>query len=213
MVVQSLTNDLKNINKRKILIDVAKKLNCKFIFTPEISTDIASQLLSNVALGRGSHIPLDTGFCDTRDEHVTILRPLRVFDIKELALYNYFNNLEPVTIPENVKDAQKSVQSLIENFVTKLQSDFPATVTTVLKTGDKLGMSNDKTENYRICYICKGPISVSSQSLTSEKAIKVSQKISRESIQLTNGYMFDGVDESNKKTCFSCSNIEPFLIT
>lgn len=43
-----------------MLLSVAKKLNCKFIFTPELSVDIASDLLTNMALGRGSQVPEDT---------------------------------------------------------------------------------------------------------------------------------------------------------
>lgn len=43
-----------------MLLKVAKKLNCKFIFTPELSVDIASHLLTNIALGRGSQVPEDT---------------------------------------------------------------------------------------------------------------------------------------------------------
>lgn len=69
-------NDLKNIQvlvfcilfawlydfyfRRQLLIDAAKYFECNFVFTPEISVDISAQLLTNVSLGRGSHIPVDT---------------------------------------------------------------------------------------------------------------------------------------------------------
>lgn len=45
--------------RRQLLIDAAKELRCKYVFTPELSVDIASQLLTNVSLGRGLHLPLD----------------------------------------------------------------------------------------------------------------------------------------------------------
>ncbi|XP_044755360.1 cytoplasmic tRNA 2-thiolation protein 2-A [Coccinella septempunctata] len=204
---QTLSNDLEKIYGRKLLISAAKKLNCKFIFTPELSTDIASQILSDVALGRGSHIPSSTGVCDTRDSEVTIIRPLRVFDIKELALYNYFHSLDPIIL--NVKPAQNSIQTLIENFVEELQSNYPATVTTILKTGEKLSMVNNKKKTAEICYICQSPIDVPFQTLTSSKAIKFSCDISQPKKQ--NSVQREE-DESNKKTCFSCSKIEEFLL-
>lgn len=45
--------------RRNLLIDVAKHLDCRCVFTPEISEDVAAQLLTNVALGRGFNLPLD----------------------------------------------------------------------------------------------------------------------------------------------------------
>ncbi|KAK9886028.1 hypothetical protein WA026_014814 [Henosepilachna vigintioctopunctata] len=210
---ESLANDVQTINIRKLLISCAKKLKCKFIFTPELATDIASQLLVNTALGRGSHIPLDTGFCDTRNEHVTILRPLRVFDIKELALYNHFCNLDAIMLQTDLPKSQKSIQNLIENFVIDLQTNFPATVTTVLKTGDKLSMKKNKNEN-RICYICQSPIEVACQQLTTDEAIKYSHQISTQPELVGGDILKDNFGTViDTKTCFSCSRIEQFLIS
>ncbi|KAJ8945153.1 hypothetical protein NQ318_001618 [Aromia moschata] len=77
-------NEIMNLMKRRLLVDVAKHLDCKFIFLPDTSVETASNLLSNMSLGRGCHVPFDTGFCDDRED-VKILRPLRLFDMKELA--------------------------------------------------------------------------------------------------------------------------------
>ncbi|KAJ8965551.1 hypothetical protein NQ314_004051 [Rhamnusium bicolor] len=144
--------DVINLFMRQLLVDAAKYLNCKFIFTPEISIDIASHLLTNISLGRGCHVPIDTGFCDERDEDVKILRPLRLFDLKELAFYNKFNNLDPICIRHREVNPYSSVQDLMKKFVKDLQENFPATVTTVMKTGDKLALDKDNTE---ICKLCK----------------------------------------------------------
>lgn len=202
---ETLVNDLENIYRRRLLISAAKKLNCKYIFSPEISTDIASQILSDVALGRGSQIPSNTGFCDDRDGDVKILRPLKVFDIKELALYNYFHNLDPVIL--SVKPPTTSIQNFIEDFVDKLQSSYPATVTTILKTGDKLSMVNSKKKGAETCYICQSPNEVPLQPLTSSRAVDFSFMISDSkelvSMESTN------VD---RRICFSCSKIENFLL-
>lgn len=49
-----------NIEKKNALIAVAKQLECKFIFKPDISVDVASNLLINISLGKGSQISMDT---------------------------------------------------------------------------------------------------------------------------------------------------------
>lgn len=72
--------------------------------------------------------------------------------MKELAFYNYLNLLEPVTFRIFTENPYKSVQQLIKKFVTELQLNYPATVTTVLKTGDKLALSNDIINK---CDFCK----------------------------------------------------------
>lgn len=54
-------NDLYVFTSRnELLIKAAKELECKFVFTAQLSIDIASQLLTNISLGRGLHIPFDT---------------------------------------------------------------------------------------------------------------------------------------------------------
>lgn len=72
--------------------------------------------------------------------------------MKELAMYNVFNNLNPIHI-ENPKDknATASVNTLISKFVLELQENYPSTVKTVVKIGDKL--TCDKTGN--VCKMCK----------------------------------------------------------
>lgn len=46
--------------RNQLVVAAAKLLNCKFVFTPELSVDIASQMLTSVSLGRGLHIAYDT---------------------------------------------------------------------------------------------------------------------------------------------------------
>jgi hypothetical protein len=76
---------------------------------------------------------------------------LRLFDAKELALYNYLNNLEPVTFRIPLDNPYKSVQQLMKKFVNDLQVNYPATVTTILKTGDKLTVSNKLRNKCEFC--------------------------------------------------------------
>lgn len=51
--------EIVDIWKRNLLIGSAKHLNCKFVFTPELSRNVAAQILINISTGRGPQIPLD----------------------------------------------------------------------------------------------------------------------------------------------------------
>ncbi|KAJ3646404.1 hypothetical protein Zmor_023993 [Zophobas morio] len=167
--------DFLNIARHKFMVDIAKELNCKFIFTPEISSDVASQLLTDVSLGRGSHIALNTGFCDFRDDTVKILRPLRLFDMKELGFYNHLNSLNPVTYRIVIDNPYKSIQHLMRKFVNDLQVNYPATVTTILKTGDKLALGSNKI---RTCDLCNAPFEEESADLNSAESTQFSHWVS-----------------------------------
>jgi len=47
-----------------------------------------------------------------------------------------------------------SIQKLTETFVTDLQEDFPATVSTVFRTGDKLSIGSSTAED-ECCVLCQ----------------------------------------------------------
>lgn len=74
-----------------------------------------------------------------------------MFDLKELVFYNKFNNLEPLSIQKSEGNVYSSVQSLMENFLKDLQIEFPSTITTILKTGEKISAS----DTGQFCNVCK----------------------------------------------------------
>lgn len=55
----TISNDMYPKIKRSLFIRYAKLLGCNFIFTAETTTTLASNLLSNLALGRGSQVQND----------------------------------------------------------------------------------------------------------------------------------------------------------
>lgn len=71
--------------------------------------------------------------------------------MKELAFYNKLNNLEPISVQQIDNSPYSSVQDLMLKFVKDIQIDFPATVTTVLKTGDKIATN----VTGQTCNLCK----------------------------------------------------------
>lgn len=72
-------------------------------------------------------------------------------DITEEELHHYIQikNLTHLSID---KIKENSLQSVIKNFVWDLQENFPATVSTVCKTADKIG-TIEKTNI--TCLVCK----------------------------------------------------------
>lgn len=74
---------------------------------------------------------------------------------KEIAYYNYLNKLETMYVP-NVTHAMplktSSIDKLVEHFVAKLQTDFPSTVHTILRTTEKLKTPMAKHQLY--CVLC-----------------------------------------------------------
>lgn len=83
-----------------------------------------------------------------------ILRPLRVFEEKELVFYNTYNNIQTVHIPIPQANPFNSIQNLLKKFVNELQMNYPATVATVVRTGDKLTVHGDVKVN-STCQLCK----------------------------------------------------------
>ncbi|KAJ8981292.1 hypothetical protein NQ317_004028 [Molorchus minor] len=211
---ETLCNILdKNISEtnRKQILNLAKRR-----LLIEISTDTASLLLTNICLGRGSQVPVDSGFCDDREE-IKILRPLRLFDIKELAFYNRLNNLEPVFVRQREVNHYLSVNNLMRQFIDNLQQNYPATVTTVVKTGDKLTL--DRT-NTHICKLCKSLVPKNNSELSSEESTRFSHlvsttvpnyTISRQERYQDISTQFESVAINDHDYCYACSKMYPFI--
>ena len=85
-----------------------------------------------MAVGRGAQVSNEAGFNDLRNQDVPIVRPLREFSSKELALFNLNCGEEhPIAhetfeTKEGLKDF--TINRLTESFVTGLQEGFPSTV-------------------------------------------------------------------------------------
>ncbi|XP_076354351.1 cytosolic thiouridylase subunit 2 isoform X2 [Tachypleus tridentatus] len=140
----------------QILTKIAKQLKFDKLFLGDTSTRLASAVLSGVAQGRGAQIAADVSFMDNRHK-IPILKPLREFSSKEIAMYNHFQKIHYTVIPTFVtkKENRASVQRLTENFVAALQTDFPATVSTIFRTGSKLQSAVKKGSCDDNCIICK----------------------------------------------------------
>ena len=145
-----------------LLQKTAKDHGYDYIMIGDCSTNIAVRILADVAQGRGSQLPFNVSFKDSRSE-VLVLRPMREFTKKEIEFYNRFNNVTSFTIPSFTTKASShgSVNRLTEELIIGLQAGFPSTVNTVLKTGDKISSNVDSKDNQH-CALCLAPLDIHS---------------------------------------------------
>ena len=136
----------------------AKEHGYDRIMVGDCSTSLSIRILSDIAQGRGSQLPLNIGFQDNRVE-VSILRPMREFTKKEIEFYNHFNGVSSSSLPSfsTMESPYASVDRLTQEFIFGLQAVFPSTVSTVLRTGDKLS-SHINDSQYASCSICLAPL-------------------------------------------------------
>ena len=153
--------DLLRTLRSKLLLASARHMGFSKIMFADCASRISVRLLSDISQGRGGDLPYETGFSDDRHGNVIFVRPMREFMTKEIALYNFFNNVETVLIPTlgTMSHSHASIDRLTEDFVSGLQADFPFTVSTIFRTGDKLSVK-EVSEDVAACALCGVPMSV-----------------------------------------------------
>uniref|UniRef100_A0A2A4JZ41 Cytoplasmic tRNA 2-thiolation protein 2 n=1 Tax=Heliothis virescens TaxID=7102 RepID=A0A2A4JZ41_HELVI len=160
--------------KRNLLVEFAKKVQCRIIFTAETTNTLAINLLTNLATGRGSQVQNDIGFCDVRDQPIKILRPIKDIGKEEMDYYVAIKQLSPVQDKDVISN---SLQSVISSFVSDLQKDFQATISTVCKTADKIGNQDEPNKQVK-CVICKSNLHTKDLNISALEATNISRKVS-----------------------------------
>lgn len=212
--------DLLDKLRRKLLVSVARKLNCNKVFVADCTMDIAAKVLGDICLGRGAQLSTLAAFCDDRCTDIKILKPMRDFTQQELTYYSECYTLNAVKSKKTNVTIQPttSIQALTHNFTTGLESQFSGTISTIMRTAEKLSArsSKDKQDMEDNCALCDASLdSVSSDNVTAMKAIEVSRLVSskyasaRTSVSEQENESFD--DKSNRTSlCLSseqkCSN-------
>ena len=144
--LQSLSSkqDLFAVTRNDVLRHTATFLNCQYVFLSDIALVLATRLLSNMSLGRGSSTANDVAFCDDRIESVKFVRPIRDLNKVEVVNYVKFLNLKFVDAVNYGDDHGQfaSIQNLTSNFINGLQQNFSSTVSTVYRTCSKIAPGN-----------------------------------------------------------------------
>ncbi|KAJ8041841.1 Cytoplasmic tRNA 2-thiolation protein 2-A [Holothuria leucospilota] len=174
--------DLLHILRVQLLKRISKQLGYTKIMSGESGTRLATRILTDLSKGRGSSVSQDMSFVDGRDKDVSILRPMREFNSKEIAMYNHQCGLQHVFVPNiSTKAGQfTSINALTEEFVNGLQTNFPSTVSTILKTGEKLTSQQDAANTSSVCLICQSLLDMSELPCSASSATRYSQKLQKD---------------------------------
>jgi cytoplasmic tRNA 2-thiolation protein 2 len=203
--LMSLTakEDLLKSMKQQLLIKVAIKEGYPKVMMGDSSSRISVRILSNISQGRGEALSFDTGFVDSRHGEVTILRPMREFVAKEIFLYNFFQGIEAISIPTlaTKSNCYASIDRLTEEFISGLQVQFPFTINTIFRTGDKLTLKDNSVSGYH-CSLCGVPLVQSEQGKLTTKL----EQIKLENCQETENHKADARDGDFKDCCGSSSS-------
>lgn len=211
--MKSLTSrqDYVKILKNKAIETAAKSLNCGYAFSSDISTNLASELINSIALGRGGSAALDVSLLDDRLIDLKLLRPLKNLNSYEVQLYMSVRNLKPLKTESygEASGPSASIQNLTKQFVDDLQLNFSSTISTVFRTGDKIAPKvANSLEDSSKCKLCRSQLSdASSKTL---QALEFSRLASAFSGKMENCT----IDEIKQKAscpdglCHACANIQ-----
>ena len=81
---------------------------------------------------------------------------MKNFFSKEIIFFNYYLNLKTLPISKEIvlKNKDKgSINNLCENFIIRLQSQFPSTIHTILRSSEKIKI--EIVENQLLCFLCQ----------------------------------------------------------
>lgn len=193
--------------RTNIIRSIASKLNANFAFTSEIESDLAKIFLTNITLGRGGSVCQDIAFCDTRG-NVPIIRPIRNLDIVEVEHYIKFNKIECLDLKELDIDGlfDKSLQNITKSFVDELQTNFPSTISTIFRTGEKIsGITIDQSQiiNEGNCSFCTSGIPT--EKSRTIQSLEYSRFVSENSCN--DRLNFNDDSRNFSKLCYGCENI------
>ncbi|XP_034474078.1 cytoplasmic tRNA 2-thiolation protein 2 [Drosophila innubila] len=207
--------------QRKGLIGaVAAQLQCSHVFEPSVSTTLATQLLTSVALGRGGSVALDVALLDDRlQDGIKLLRPLKDLNEQEVTFYVHAQKLHPfkMQVDENAPSSDASLQNLTRAFVTNLQLNYASTVSTVFRTGDKIALNRQQTEETPLtCALCQSILDCGvSDTLL---AIEYSRAVSEMGVALHHNDSVEALEQRAKQRlsattdlCHACRNIQDEL--
>nr|XP_033798911.1 cytoplasmic tRNA 2-thiolation protein 2 isoform X2 [Geotrypetes seraphini] len=208
--VRSLTakEELLHTLRSHLLVHTARAQGYSKLMLGDSCTRLAVKFLTNISLGRGAFLAMDTGFSDRRYGDVVLVRPMREYSLKEISFYNQMFLVPTVFSPAlNSKPSEKgSIHQLTETFINKLQSDFPSTVSTVYRTSEKLNVASSvegpESVSAARCLFCLCPLDTRVEKASAFHATLISEHLSqRKSLDLPEAAVKKCCAESEERRC------------
>ncbi|KAB7496146.1 Cytoplasmic tRNA 2-thiolation protein 2-A [Armadillidium nasatum] len=228
-----LSESLKNQTSRedflrqlryKLICRCAKQLGFQKVFLGCSGTELAIQILSNVALGRGSQI---ADFVQFKTNHfgVEVFLPMRETFEDEVKFFIESQNIFVPEEEEKLTPSNKpSIVSCTRAFIHNLQEEFFSTVPTVFRTGSKL-VRGKEAENENeglegdVCSFCglkrdtgKGGSSSALNSIKLSKKLTENQFMkgvidNQDDFSDKENLIDDGESEVYNLFCYGCANL------
>lgn len=208
--------------KRWLIVDFALKYNFKKILFGTTGHKVATQLLAQLAKGRGASISHEISYIDDKNFNgrLTFMNPMREFLHKEVALYNHLNKVEILHQKPLVQllnphannlPFSGSADMLIESFFDRLQDKFNVnTVPTVVKLTNKLQKSVNLAgaTPYPFCPLCLGVRDLTNNLLEIGSTIRHidPQAGAVQAIHHPDEWL-EGAAEFGKVLCFGCKRM------
>ena len=164
--------------RAELLARAALQLGCRLLLLGDTETRLAVSLLAALAGGRGAHAHQQTALADQRHgPRLLVLRPLRELSAKQVALFAHHCGVRyaPGVGLDTKAPASASIGRATEEFVLGLQASFPATVSTVYRTGTKLSAAGTLAED---CALCRLPLDTGGGAASALQATRFSQLVS-----------------------------------
>ncbi|XP_037126856.1 cytoplasmic tRNA 2-thiolation protein 2-like [Syngnathus acus] len=176
--------DLLGVLRQHLLVHTARCEGYTKLMFGDNCTRLAVKLISSISLGRGAQLAQDTSFSDSRYGNVMSLKPMRDYSAKEIAYYNHIFRVPSVFTPNlHTKSGEKaSIQRLTESFVNKLQVDFPSTVSTIYRTGEKLQTtckSSSSADPGPRCLLCACSLDTTIENASAFQSTRISECLSQ----------------------------------
>jgi len=157
----------------KIVSFHAKRGEYDVVLYPDTATRIASKVLALTSQGRGFTLPWQCGtlvkmpsgpsspFESFLNLGAYIARPMKDLSDTEIAAYLNITHDRPLTSAQTPADAESdstavSIDSLMVNYISGLETSFPSIVATTGRTADKLDFPT-VAEDEPVCLVCSMP--------------------------------------------------------
>lgn len=215
----SAQQDLHDQLLQTVLRQCSQSLGFRKVFLGDNSTTLSIRILSQVALGRGSQLPKRVHF-KAVSQNIEVYRPMR--EILQDEVLHYLR-LQDITVPRlpAFRTKGSNITACTEEFVQGLQKEFPATIPTIFRTGDKLvavkvqGNKRHSNNGYLhedddFCALCASKLDTDKGEASALHATIISQKYSSKKPLKTSHDNEDEVkdDMSVQEACKEITNGE-----
>ncbi|KAJ9082487.1 Cytoplasmic tRNA 2-thiolation protein 2, variant 2 [Entomophthora muscae] len=140
-----LREDFLSSLRHSLLVHTARESKCSMLLLGDSATRIAIKTISLTSKGRGFSLPFEVAAESSCYEGLSIIRPMRDNLSKEVALYNHHTQLYHPSIKSILYKTKPkaSIDRITEEFIAGLDSGFPSTVSTIVRTANKLTPSTN----------------------------------------------------------------------